>query len=249
MKTKQGWMVCLMVAALWLAPRGAWAQALEPEAEEALRDQGSERARAASTKEDALRFGAGSIDLMLGAGMDFGGLFYPHIEPGVDIGLIPVGEDVTLSLGASVDLGYCLFCSLVNFAASATGTDLTVQSYYIAPTARALAHFNFISKILQVPELDLSAGVLVSPSLYTFRLEYGDGQLDENTLLFSAGPVLGGRYILDSGLMLFIEYRYLVTFGASKVSVSTSSGDSYTFDTGTVGRYGQSYAVGIGYRI
>jgi opacity protein-like surface antigen len=231
-----------------LMPTMASAQALEPEAAEALESQESQESQeegAAEAKpvEDDREFRPGTLDLMLGVGLDFGGLFYPHIEPGIDVGLIPIGEDVTLSVSLSVDMGYCLLCGVLSFV-----DGVEISSYYIAPTARGIAHLNFLSRLLQMPELDISAGVLVSPALYVFDVSYQGTTYKENSTIVSLGPVFGLRYILDSGLMLFLEYRYLVSFGFSNQTITGQNGQNYVLNTGDLVRYGQSYTVGIGYR-
>jgi hypothetical protein len=238
----KGQLMGALLALAALVPLDASAQALEPEAAEALESQDSREVEAAAVEDDR-EFRPGSIDLLLGIGLDFGGLFYPHIEPGIDVGLIPIGEDVTLSASASVDVGYCLLCGVLSFI---DGVD--ISSYYIAPTARGLAHLNFLSRLAKMPELDLSAGLLVSPSLYTIEATYNGTTYKENSTIVSLGPVFGVRYILDSGLMVFLEYRYLVSFGFSKQTITGQDGGEYVLNTGDLGRYGQSYVVGIGHR-
>jgi hypothetical protein len=238
------WIAVMLLGALM--PTSAGAQALEPEAEEALRDQEArgEQPAAAEAPDERL-FRPGSVDILLGLGLDFGGLFYPHIEPGIDIGVIPVGEDITISVGASVDLGYCVLCGLLSLVPNVE----TFTSYYIAPTGRVLAHLNFISKLAKMPELDISGGLLVSPSIYQFNLSYQDVKYEQRDIVVSFGPVFAGRYVLDSGLLVFLEYRYLVSTGFSDAKVTGADGSVYDFNTGEFGRYGQSYTVGVGYRL
>ncbi len=197
-------------------------------------------------------FGAGTFDLSVG----IGGVWYPHIEPGLDIGIIPLPASTTISLGATLDVGYCVGCLILGALASLSPDyDWTIRSWYVAPSVRALVHFGIIGEILRLPELDLYAGLMAGPAMYYFgvRLEdrhsNADVTVSEQVYTFFGGPVFGARYLLGDTLFAFLETRYLISSSVSSGAASIN-GDrvpiSYNDYLGS--RYGTDYTFGVGAR-
>ena len=186
-------------------------------------------------------FSAGSVDLLLTAG--FGAFLYPHIELGVDIGVVPLPEDITISFSVAGDLGYCVLCA----GLSALST-YNVQSYYITIYGRALAHLGILSRLAKLPELDPYLGVQAGPTTfqYQFTLDNSDAEALTSQWLVSAGPLLGVRYMLNDTFLVFGEVRYLLSLGYSNASVNIA-GETYVAGDNYANR-GTDYLIGIGAR-
>lgn len=206
-------------------------------------------------KKEKLMFGAGSVDLYLGAG----GFFFPHLEPGIDIGIIPLPGNINLSIGANLDVGYCVGCLISGFVldfASGGNVDWEIRSWYIAPQLRGLAHLGLISDILRLPELDLYVGIGAGPAMYYTGLKV-TSQQDRNSTAsaesFSwigfGGPLAGLRYMLSDAFFIGVEARYFVSWGVSTGRVDL---DGTTYDAGTDAiindRYGTDYNLALGVR-
>lgn len=243
--------VCVVALAwgvgLFGAPAEASAQSLGDMARASKKDDtkkagGEDGAKARDPRE----FGPGTFDLSIGAG----GLFYPHIEPGLDIGLIPIADrNVVLSIGGSLELGYCLGCKLFDLAARLSGSDLSVTSWYVMPFLRFNAHLNAIGRLVKMPELDVYGGLMAGPGYYSFSLEADDASADYTSITGTAGPVLGMRYMLGKRGFVGFEARYLVTVGQEDVTLRNSSGDVVqTFNGADVARNGTDYQVAVGLR-
>lgn len=209
-------------------------------------DKGGEKK--AEGKRDPREFGPGTFDLSIGAG----GLFYPHIEPGLDIGLIPIADrNVVLSIGGSLELGYCLGCKLFDIAARLSGSDLSVTSWYVLPFLRANAHLNAVGRLIKMPELDVYAGLMAGPGYYSFKVESSsdNAKVDYTSVTGTVGPVLGLRYLFGKRGFVGFEARYLVTVGHEDVVLKDSSGNVIqTFNGSDVARNGTDYQVSVGVR-
>ncbi|TXD35934.1 hypothetical protein FRC98_14785 [Lujinxingia vulgaris] len=191
-----------------------------------------------------LSFGLGTLDLTLSGGLS-GGL-YLFAEPGVDLGLIPLGDGLTLGLGGTVNLGWCLLCAGVTAL-----TPLNVSAWYVNPLARATLHFDAIAKAVDLPQLDTYAGLTAGPSFYSFTLSVDNdpaqGDFSETTFLL--GPLFGARFTVneDNGFFLFAEARLLMEFGYNTITFRDSNGTVYTQDDG-VSRGGMDWVGGLGLR-
>lgn len=191
-----------------------------------------------------LSFGLGTLDVTLSGGLSSG--LYLFLEPGADLGLIPLGDGLTLGLGGTVNLGWCLLCAGVTAL-----TPLNVSAWYVNPLARATLHFDAIAKAIDLPQLDTYAGFTAGPSFYSFTLSVDNdpaqGDFSETTFLL--GPLFGGRFTVndDNGFFLFAEARLLMEFGYNTITFRDSNGTVYTQDDG-VSRGGLDWVGGLGMR-
>ncbi len=212
----------LMVA---FALTGAWAQS----------DQ----------EENGTKMGAGSIDVAASGGLN--ALIYPYIEPQLDIQLLPLGP-VTLSAGATGDVGYCLFCNLLG----ALDADWRLQSYYFGGYARVLAHITALSEALgSAISVDPYAGLAVGPRWYVVSFQYTPTNASSRASLTSViiAPQVGTRVFFgkSSRLFGFAEARYLIELGFQSQTVEVS-GQTYTFSD-DFSSAGSSVSLGLGFRL
>lgn len=192
---------------------------------------------------------AGTFDLSLGVG----GLFYNTIEPGLDVGLVPIAEVGTISVGGYVDAGYCLlgcflFNSLMKWATSGEG-ELQLRAFHINPMARALFHFNILAQLINLRSLDVYGGIVGGPSFYNVKLTVLDQTAARTSATFLVGPTFGLRYAFNDGRGFFVygEARYLMEFGSTNFQLRASDGHIYS-DNGIVQRGGRRMKVGVGFR-
>jgi hypothetical protein len=181
-------------------------------------------------------------DLMLAAG--FGSWIYPHIEPSVDIGIAPLGP-VTISAGASMDVGWCLLCGLVSAL-----SELRVNSWYAMPQARLLVHANALNHQFKDLNVDTYGGVTLGPAFYNFTLgtDNSTDEADVDIVTFIGGPVIGGRLFTEKiALFGFVELRYLLETGFGETTV-TIDNQEFTL-TNAYNRAGPDITFGIGYRL
>ncbi len=183
-----------------------------------------------------------NIDLMLAAGL--GSLLYPHIEPSIDVGLLPLGP-VTFSVGGSADVGYCLLCGVVTAL-----SNWRVNSWYWSLQGRALFHFNQLTRMAQENfNVDLYAGVTMGPQFYNFTLGYKptNDEASANFVTFLGGPVFGVRMFGDSiGFFGYAELRYFIEAGFSETTVEIDN-QEFTL-TNDYRRGGSDITLGVGYR-
>ncbi len=205
----------------------------------------------AAQKKAEPAFYAGDIDIIVGGGI--GGLVYPYVEPSVDIGLIPLNSDFSISVGGGVQFGWCLLCAALDAA-----SDLDFSSSYIQPYGRALVHAGTLGGLLSnVSEdftIDLNAGLLGGPSFYTFKIEEENtanpASVNVNQTSFVLGPVVGGRVgFSDNTFFLFIEYRFLAEIGLSEVEYVDGNGNTVTYDQDAFSQQGSDVMLGLGLRI
>lgn len=188
-------------------------------------------------------YGPGTLDMQLTLG--FGALFSPQIEPAVDLGLIPLGEDLTLSVGASVAAGYCLGCVFLSAL-----TSIKVRYWSLEPLARVLLHVESLSRSLNVPQLDLYGGLIGGPSIYTFTItETSDTiSVTDRSVAVGLGALGGMHYLLNDRVYLGAELRYLLYLGVNTGSV-TIDGTTYDeYDRGDYIQSGLDYTFHLGVR-
>lgn len=156
----------------------------------------------------------GTIDAQLTLG--FGTFLTPQLEPAVDVGLIPIGADNTISLGASAGFGYCLGCLILSAL-----PGLSVRAWSLEPQLRVLAHFGSLSKSLNIPEIDLYAGPIAGFSMYQFTWTQNQGEVNARDSLFgiSAGLLGGLHYLLSDRVFAGAELKYALTFGLNSFVV------------------------------
>jgi hypothetical protein len=189
--------------------------------------------------------GFGSIDIAASGGLN--ALIYPYVEPQLDIQLLPLGP-VTLSAGATADVGYCLFCNLLG----ALSADWKLRSYYFGGYARILAHITAVTEQLSsaIP-VDPYAGLAVGPRWYVVSVEYQPTSASSRASLTSVilAPQAGARVFFgkSSRLFGFAEARYLIELGFQSQTVEVS-GQSYRFDD-EFSSAGGSVSLGLGFRL
>lgn len=194
-------------------------------------------------------YGPGDVDLLVSMGL--GGLLYPHIEPAVDIGVIPI-DDMTLSFGGGIDLGWCALCALTSAV-----SGVTIASQYFAPFGRVNLHLGTLGGSLdELNEgtftLDPYAGIFAGPTLYrwTFKFDNEAANADATTTSLLFGPAIGARLGLANNRVLITgEFRYNVEIGFGSVTVEDSDGNVYYEDTNAFTRGGTDFILGIGFRI
>lgn len=188
---------------------------------------------------------AGSFDLALAGGL--GALIYPHLEPSFELALMPLGDGISLSVGASIDLGYCLLCGVIGLVAS----DYSVSSWYFTPMGRANLHLDAFARLLELRELDPYIGFTAGPGYYSFRVTVGadNADYDYNRVTILAGPLIGGRFMMDDtqSWFFFGEARYLLEFGFETIVVNANGGRVYNVGEG-ITRAGMDIVGGIGMR-
>lgn len=183
-----------------------------------------------------------NVDAMVAAG--FGSLLYPHIEPAVDIGVLPLGP-VTLSVGGAADLGYCLLCGIIDAA-----SDWDVASWYWSIQARPMLHINDLSRqLVEALNVDMYAGATFGPQFYNFRFGYepNNDSARVNFTTFVFGPVLGAKLFGDKiGLFGYAELRYLFEVGYAEQTIEIDD-QRFTLTT-DYRRGGSDLTFGLGYR-
>lgn len=185
----------------------------------------------------------GTLDAQVTVGL--GTFLTPQIEPAVDLGLIPIGADNTISIGASVGAGYCLGCLIFSLL-----PDLSVRAWSLEPQARVLAHFGSLSKNLNLPELDLYAGPIAGLSMYQFTWTQSQGQISAEDRLFgiSAGLLGGLHYLISDRIFLGAELKYALTFGLNSFVVQVGDTTYSEVSTNNYVQNGFEYNFHLGAR-
>ena len=217
--------LCAMVVALGIAlPTMAWAQFEDDD------DMGPASTQSAPAEEKSpLSYRAGNLELMLGGNMN--GLLFPEVEIGVELGFLPLTDGVVLSLGGSAGAGYCLGCFLFDFL-SQGALEIRASSYSIL--GRAGVHLPLLGEMFDVPELDVSAGLMAGPSFYSasFSFEDGSGSATYEYVqpVFSIGPYAALRYMFGDSFFVGFDARYFIAFADETVTFDIN-GTEYTVDT------------------
>lgn len=191
-------------------------------------------------------YGPGTFDLTVG----FGGIWYPRLEPAVELGLIPIADNsVTLGIGMSVDVGYCLGCLLFGLI-----PELSVRSWYVTPMPKVVAHLNFLSKAIKQDYLDPYAGLMGGPSFFYTGVEWDPDGPDNNATAEDfgigavVGPFAGLKAMLGDFFLVYVEARYLIGFVSDTVRVESSAGDVEIVDRSDYLTWGLDYEFGLGVR-
>jgi hypothetical protein len=190
-------------------------------------------------------FKFGTLDFTLSAGLSSS--LYLHAEPGVEFGLIPLGNDLTLGVGGMIDVGYCLLCPLVSGLAS----GVSLSSQYVNPMARVNLHLGPLAKTFELPQLDVYVGAVAGPGFYRLSVEFEEIQASGSTTYMALllGPVVGARFSIDdrNRWLIFGEARFLLemVFGESVIRVQ----DQEYRESGTTGRGGMDLVFDLGYRL
>lgn len=205
-------------------------------------------------KREEMLFKAGSVDVLLG----IGGFFYPHIEPGIEVGLINLPADITLGLGLNMDVGYCLGCLLGDLIDDISGSnyETEIRSWYVAPQLRVLAHLGFIGRIAKMPELDVYAGIGAGPAAWRFSIDVTNkndssdsAKAAETSIAAFGGPLFGLRYMFSGNFFASLEARYFISVAAENSSVEVNGNPVAVNTQGTINnRYGGDYSLSIGFR-
>lgn len=229
----------LIVAATVLLPCAAFSQ----QDDESTPAEPASQVDEAEEVEEPRVFGALDIDILVFGG--FGAFLYPHVEPGVDIGVVPVGKDMAISVGAGVDFGWCALCGLITVA-----SDVDISSSYWGPRGRANFHLGSLGGLIDTTTdsmtLDPYVGVWGGPTFYNFDFE-GIVTAHQTTLIL--GPALGIRVgFADNTFLVTGEYRLGAEVGFTTVNVEGEDGTIYSATDAFSGR-GSDFILGIGFRI
>lgn len=188
-------------------------------------------------------YGPGTLDAQLTLGI--GGLFTPQIEPAVDLGLIPLGQDLTLSLGASASFGYCVGCFI--FGAI---TNIDVKFWTFEPLARVLLHVESLSRALNITGLDVYGGLTGGPSIYNFTLtgQNNNVKVTDRVVAVGLGALGGMHYLLNDHVYLGAELRYLIKLGVNTGSVTIDGTTYQEYDRSDYVQNGLDYNFHLGFR-
>jgi len=187
-------------------------------------------------------FGPGDVDAQMT--LSVAPFFGLSAEPAVDVGLVPLPADITLSLGASLGVEHCLGCYIFDLV------GLRVRYSSFKPMARVLAHIGAVSTALNLPELDFYAGATGGLGYYRmlFAIPAGQDSLRSNQVAFGAGPLVGVHFFINKRVYLGAEGRYLLWLGTN-VETLTLDGETYEIDTSSYIRSGMNYTFHLGFRI
>ncbi len=185
----------------------------------------------------------GDID-MTGA-LGLAGLIYVNFEPGVDVGVVPLGEGTTFSVGGTVGLGYCLFCAAVSGLVS----DFSVGAWNFSPKVRGLVHFDALGREMDAP-LDTYAGASLGTGTYFFNVQSGGTSVSESITTFLFTPLVGGRLFPteSSPFFFFGELRYRIEAGFSNVTIQSEQWQQDFVLNADYGQTGLDAVVGGGVR-
>lgn len=184
----------------------------------------------------------GTIDSQLTVGG--GPLLSIQAEPAVDIGILPIGEVLTVSLGAGIGASYCVGCFIFEIL------TLRVRYWSVEPMVRALVHLRGLSQWAEVPKIDLYAGALGGAGWYNFSLATrvgADIDASVNELAFGIGGLAGVHYLFTPNLFVGAEARYLRWLGVSSEQI-TVEGETRAFNYGDFIRSGTDYTFHFGVR-
>lgn len=240
----------ITLAAAVSLPQAAFSQEEAPAAaEEPAEESADEAAAEEEASVEGPNFGALDIDVLVLGG--FGGFLYPHVEPGVDIGLVPLGDDFAISVGAGVDFGWCALCAVIDLV-----SDLNISSSYYAPQGRVNLHlgtlFDLIPREVESFTLDPYVGVFGGPVFYKFAVKdaQGGASVSAEQVTFLVGPALGIRLGFANNRFLLVgEYRWSNEAGFTTVTVRDENGTSQTINGDDFSRRGNDFILGIGFRI
>ena len=200
-----------------------------------------------SVPEAQSNFGPGSIDVNAGIGAS-NSLIYLNAEPGLNVGLIGPSDRVVFSAGASLNLGYCLLCHVLDLA------DVRVRASNISPMLRGTIHLPALMEALGAPEIDARVGLIGGIGNYSLDIGHGgsDPEIAASVRTNILGPFIGGTYSLDGdrGPFAFAELRLLFELGTASVTISAGDDDEERVIEvhGDVARQGVESLVGVGFR-
>lgn len=196
-----------------------------------------------SAQEESGLMSPGDIDISVSGGL--GGLLYPHLQPSVDVGVVPLGP-VVLSVGGSVDAGICALCGVFNAV-----SDWTIRSWYISALGTSRVHIRSIAEAVgDSVRLDPYAGFAAGPRYYRFSVSYDPEDVSGKASLTSIlmGPLAGARfYPSEGGFFVYGEFSYLIELGFESVTVDAGA-YSYKIDQ-DYRSGGLDFGLGIGLRL
>ncbi len=197
-----------------------------------------------SEKPGISSFRPGRVDATGAIGL--GGLLYVTLEPGVDVSLVPLGDGVTLSVGGTLGVGYCLLCGVVN---AATGGDFSVTAWNLAPQGRALVHFDALGEAVGA-QIDAFTGASLGPNTYFFGARSGGVRLNESITTFVFTPLFGARIFgkQSGGFFGFGELRYRTEWGFSRVTLEAEEWNQRFVWDNSFARSGFEFIFGGGFR-
>ncbi len=207
MREKTRTIVCAVVLA-WCMVLGsssvAWAQF-----DDDIPETPEEKAAKQTTSDKS--YHAGNFELTLGGSI--GGLFYPELELGAELGILPITDGVVVSAGGVGRVGYCVLCLGAGFL---SGGLLEARAWNVSAMGRAGVHLPVLGEMFGVPELDISAGLIGGPGYFQVQVRLDDGTdsafITKQLLSFSIGPYAALRYMFNESLFVGFDYRLLYVF-------------------------------------
>lgn len=185
----------------------------------------------------------GDIDATISGG--FGGLIYPYLQPGVDIGVVDAGP-ATVSVGAVAEGGICALCAVI----TAT-SDWRVRSWYGSVMGRANVHIDALAEaVADSVSLDPYVGFGLGPRRYSFAVISQVEDFSVTTAIWSvvAGPHLGARVFGSDGSFFgYGELSYLLEFGFKDTTVEYQGYNFRIDDEYASG--GFNVTLGLGFRL
>lgn len=193
-------------------------------------------------------FGPGDIDLALHLGLS--GLLYGQIEPGVDVGLVPITDEVTLSVGGQIGFGACLLCGII----SAALPNFSWGATNISPQGRIGVHLDLIDDGDMGVKLDGFGGLYGGPNFYRFRVRFEDeGRVTGGITSWILGGYGGVRMFFGelNPFFLSAEMRLGAEIGFNEIIIRDEDwppGEEFRVQNSYSQRV-VSTMVGLGFRI
>lgn len=246
MREKTRSILCALVLA-WCVVLGtssvAWAQFdddIPPTAEEKAAEEAAKKATSDKS------YHAGNFEMMLGGSI--GGLFYPELELGAELGILPIMDGVVVSAGGVGRVGYCVLCLGAGFL---TGGQLEVRAWNVSAMGRAGVHLPVLGETFGVPELDVSFGLIGGPGYYQVQARLDDGSdsafVTQQLLNFSIGPYAALRYMFNESFFVGFDYRLLYVFSQESGTVRIND-QNYDIAYSDIVQAGGFYNAYVGIR-
>lgn len=193
-------------------------------------------------------FGAGDFDILVNLGFN---LLYLNVEPALDIGIVPLGGDMAISIGGGVGFGFCVLCAAVS-----AFSDANVKASNISPHGRVNLHLGTLGGALprdvSGTTIDPYIGFMAGPNIYRFRLDFDhdDAHATATQTSIFGGPAAGIRAgFANNTIVLFAEYRLTAEFGFATVTIEDSDGNSYNVTGDAYSQRSSNLVLGLGLRI
>lgn len=164
----------------------------------------------------------GTFDITTSFGID--NWIYLYAELGADVGLFPIGEYATLTVGGHGRIASCVACRMFDIVPYVD----SVRAGYDQALLRSAAHFNFIGRAFNRSNLDVYVGGMGGISQYRVRIATDiEANAGKTLNAIVAGPYVGMRVTAAGhrGFMLFVEGRYLGEIGQRELFLELGDED------------------------